>query len=24
VGVDQLLAAVPQAKKLAVLRGEQI
>jgi len=24
VGVEQLLAAVPQAKKLAVLRGEQI
>ena len=24
VGVDQLLAAVPQAKKLATLRGEQI
>ena len=24
VGVDQLLAAVPQAKKLAVMRGEQI
>jgi len=24
VGVDQLLAAVPQARKLAVLRGEQI
>jgi L-asparaginase len=24
VGVDQLLAAVPQAKKLAALRGEQI
>ncbi len=24
VGVDQLLAAVPQAKKLAVLKGEQI
>ncbi|MBP1597702.1 MAG: ansB [Acidobacteria bacterium] len=24
VGVDQLLAAVPQTKKLAVLRGEQI
>jgi len=24
VGVDQLLAAVPQAKKLAVLRGEQV
>ena len=24
VGVQQLLAAVPQAKKLAVLRGEQI
>jgi L-asparaginase len=24
VGVDQLLAAVPQAKKLALLRGEQI
>jgi len=24
VGVDQLLAAVPQAKKLAVLSGEQI
>jgi L-asparaginase len=24
VGVDQLLAAVPQAKRLAVLRGEQI
>src|SRR3954467_6317796 len=24
VGVDQLLAAVPQAKKLANLRGEQI
>ncbi|MCM3879675.1 MAG: type II asparaginase [Vicinamibacterales bacterium] len=24
LGVDQLLAAVPQAKKLAVLRGEQI
>src|SRR5215475_537614 len=24
VGVDQLIAAVPQAKKLAVLRGEQI
>jgi L-asparaginase len=24
VGVDQLLAAVPQAKQLAVLRGEQI
>ena len=24
VGVEQLLAAVPQAKKLAVMRGEQI
>jgi len=24
VGVDQLLAAVPQAKKLAALRGEQV
>src|SRR3954463_2572465 len=24
VGVEQLLAAVPQAKKLAVLKGEQI
>src|SRR5215468_1525795 len=24
VGVDQLLAAVPQAKKLATMRGEQI
>src|SRR5262245_45684931 len=24
VGVEQLLAAVPQAKKLAMLRGEQI
>src|SRR5512136_2698759 len=24
VGVEQLLAAVPQAKKLAALRGEQI
>jgi L-asparaginase len=24
LGVDQLLAAVPQAKKLANLRGEQI
>ena len=24
VGVDQLLAAVPQAKKLANMRGEQI
>jgi L-asparaginase len=24
VGVDQLLAAVPQARKLAILRGEQI
>src|SRR4029453_14051939 len=24
VGVEQLLAAVPQAKKLALLRGEQI
>src|ERR1700751_4264648 len=24
VGVDQLIAAVPQAKKLAMLRGEQI
>ena len=24
VGVEQLLAAVPQAKKLATLRGEQI
>jgi L-asparaginase len=24
VGVDQLLAAVPQAKKLAVMRGEQV
>jgi L-asparaginase len=24
VGVDQLLAAVPQAKKLALLRGEQV
>src|SRR5258706_3540994 len=24
VGVDQLLAAVPQAKKLAAMRGEQI
>src|SRR6187401_2210219 len=24
VGVQQLLAAVPQAKKLAVLRGEQV
>ncbi|HEX9185682.1 MAG TPA: asparaginase domain-containing protein, partial [Vicinamibacteria bacterium] len=24
VGVDQLLAAVPQAKKLAAMRGEQV
>lgn len=24
LGVDQLIAAVPQAKKLATLRGEQI
>src|SRR5512136_865154 len=24
VGVDQLLAAVPQAKKLATLKGEQV
>lgn len=24
VGVEQLLAAVPQAKKLATLRGEQV
>src|SRR5512145_1153595 len=24
VGVEQLLAAVPQAKKLAIMRGEQI
>ena len=24
VGVDQLIAAVPEAKKLATLRGEQI